>query len=213
MLGDGCFGGALQIQINRQHHILPRLRLAPDVFRLTIALTVDQQRFRARATAQFVIEAIFHADHAVKIRQPIIKKRFLALGRTIVVLQIAEQVHRRVAQRIAAHGLQFQVSHELVGEIFLKPRDLCRIEFFQYGQGNGAFLLVAAREFLRIHRHRLAQFLADLRGDSAHDIVTRLPGQGFNLVLFQAHAVGFDSLGAAPKFPERRGSNRQFYRA
>jgi hypothetical protein len=42
MGGDGFLGGALQIQVNRQHHVLARLRLAPDVFRLAVALAVDQ---------------------------------------------------------------------------------------------------------------------------------------------------------------------------
>ena len=117
------------------------------------------------------VVAGFDADGSPVVGQPVGKEGILAFHRTVVAMEIAEQVCRGVAIGIHAQGLDFQVNaHRAVG-LFFKPRDLDRIEPPGDGVGQGEALFVVSFEVGVIERERLAQSPAHLLHDVAGDFI------------------------------------------
>ncbi len=165
---------ALKIEVDRQHDIVSRLGRVQNGFGLAVTKVVDQHGFLARASAQFRVKTALDADHAAIIRQPVIEIGIFAFHRTVIALQIAEQMRRRRAGRINARGLQIQIRAEAVGEMFLEPRDLRGVQVRQNRERQREPRLVGALKLFRIQRQRLAELLANLRDKTVGDVQTRL---------------------------------------
>ena len=62
MRRERAFRRLLNVEVNRQHDVVARFRLAPHVFGLAVAEIVDEHGLRARASAQLRVESGFDAD-------------------------------------------------------------------------------------------------------------------------------------------------------
>ena len=120
-----------EVHIQRQHDVVARFGRTQNVCGLPITEIVHQHGFRARPSPQFRVKTAFNAHHAAIIRQTIGERGILALLRTVVALQIAQQMAGQCAERINADGCRSRSTPKPSGVLLLKPRDLRRIEIGQ----------------------------------------------------------------------------------
>ena len=86
------FGRFLDVEIDGQHHIVPRHRRQGDGFAHAKALVVYEFGLAARDTAQFLVEHAFDARDAGIILKPIIVFRRFPFAGIVIVSQVSEEM-------------------------------------------------------------------------------------------------------------------------